>query len=143
MLVLHSVAGYTDPHVTRSGYAHFEGTAVPTRFRPSVEEIRAFVRRSTDGQVFILREDAGFWYLTTGTRDPLAFDIPEVSDFGADDQDGVIQRLQRGQAEWVCIKPISEEGNGPLEARKIARWVRRHFEFVESLRQCDMYRKPQ
>ena len=99
------------------------------------------MRDNTDGKVFIVREDAGFWYLTTGTRNPLPFDIPEVSDFGADGEAGVIRRLERGEATWVCVKPVKEHANGELEPRRIRRWVRAHFEFVETIRQCDMYKR--
>ena len=71
----------------------------------------------------------------------MPFDIPEISDFGADGEDGVIRRLERGEATWVCVKPFKEEPNGELEPRHIRHWVRAHFEFVETIRQCDMYRR--
>jgi 4-amino-4-deoxy-L-arabinose transferase-like glycosyltransferase len=142
VIAVHSVAGHDDPLVARSGFAHFDGIAVPERFQTGVADIRHFVRTHTDGKVFILREDAGFWYLTTGTENPLPFDIPEISDFGADGQRGVIKRLERGEATWVCVKPADEKANGVLEPRHIRHWVRSHFEFVETIRQCDMYHKP-
>ena len=141
VIVVHSVTGYSDPLVARSGFAHFEGVPVPNRLESAVDDIHRFVRQHTDGKVFILREDAGFWYLTTGTSNPLPFDIPEVSDFGADGERGVIRRLERGEATWVCVKPV-EDVNSTLEPRQIRHWVRMHWEFVESIRQCDMYRKP-
>jgi hypothetical protein len=142
VITVHTVEAYTDSLVTRSGFSHLEGIPVPARFKTGVAEIRRFVRERTDGKVFIVREDAGFWYLTTGTRNPLPFDIPEVSDFGAGGEDGVIQRLERGDAAWVCVKPVDEHANGELEPLRIRRWVRAHFEFVETIRQCDMYRRP-
>ena len=114
---------------------------VPKRFRAGLDDIRTFVHDHTDGKVFILREDAGFWYLTTGTQNPLPYDIPEVSDFGADGERGVIRSLARGDATWVCVKPVAEAGNGVLEPRRIRHWVRKHFEFVATIRQCDMYRR--
>ena len=64
-----------------------------------------------------------------------------MSDFGADGEHGVIERLARGEATWVCVKPVAEMGNGALEPRRIRHWVRKNFEFVASIHQCDMYRK--
>ena len=142
VVTVHAVSGYSDPLVTRSGFAHLDGVPVPKRFRAGLEDIRTFVRDHTDGKVFILREDAGFWYLTTGAENPLPFDIPEVSDFGADGEPGVISRLARGEATWVCVKPVPEVGNGVLEPRRIRHWVRTHFDYVATIRQCDMYRRP-
>jgi hypothetical protein len=142
VVTVHAVSGYSDPLVTRSGFAHLDGVGVPKRFRAGMNDVRTFVRDHTDGKVFILREDAGFWYLITGTENPLPFDIPEVSDFGADGQSGVIRRLAAGEATWVCVKPVPEVGNGMLEPRRIRHWVRKHFDYVATIRQCDMYRKP-
>jgi hypothetical protein len=142
VIVVHSVAGYTDHLVTRSGFAHFERTAVPKRFEDGATDIRTFARAYTDGEIFVLREDAGFWYLVTGVHNPLPYDIPEVSDFGADGEHGVISRLAHGEADWVCVKPVSEAGNGVLEPRRIRHWVRTHWEYVATVRQCDMYRRP-
>ena len=51
----------------------------------------------------------------------------------------MIRRLERGEATWVCVKPFKEEPNGELEPRHIRNWVRAHFVFVETIRQCDMY----
>jgi 4-amino-4-deoxy-L-arabinose transferase-like glycosyltransferase len=143
VVTVHAATGYSDPLVTRSGFAHLDGVGVPKRFRAGMRDIHTFVHDHTAGKVFILREDAGFWYLTTGTQNPLPFDIPEVSDFGADGEPGVIRRLARGEATWVCVKPVAEVGNGDLEPRRIRHWVRQHFEYVTSIRQCDMYRRPE
>ena len=142
VIAVHGVAGQFDPLVTRDGFDHLEGIPVPERFRTGVADIKQFVRDNTEGKVFILREDAGFWYLTTGTENPLPFDIPEISDFGADGQNGVIARLKRGEATWVCVKPVDEKANGILEPQHIRHWVRTHFEYVATIRQCDMYRRP-
>jgi hypothetical protein len=142
VVVEHSISGFSDPLVTGAGGAPGDGTAVSKRFRAGVNDIRDFARTHTDGAVFVLREDAGFWYLTTGVRDPLPYDIPEVSDFGSGGEPGVIARLARGEADWVCVKPVPEAGNGVLEPRAIRHWVRTHFEYVATIRQCDMYRRP-
>ncbi len=141
VIVLHSVDGYTDRLVTRSAYPHFQNVPVAKRLRSSVEELRSFVAESTDGRVLIATKDAGFWYLTTGTRDPLPFDIPEVSDFGAAGEQGVIRRLSAARPPG-CVSTGRSMGTGPLQPRQIEHWVRKHFEFVESLSHCDMFRKP-
>ena len=94
VVVVHSINGFGDPGVSRTAFAHFDATAVPSRFRAAVADIHAFARTHTDGEIFVLREDAAFWYLTTGVRDPLPYDIPEVSDFGSGGEHGVIARLR-------------------------------------------------
>ena len=94
--------------------------------------------------MFIARKDAGFLYLRTGTTDPLPYDIVERSDLGADDEAGVIRRLARGDAEWVCVRKPGSGGtvDRGLVPRRLEGWIRAHFTYVDGLARCDLYHAP-
>src|SRR5262249_41813031 len=61
--------------------------------------------RRTGGTIFIVRQDAAFWYLAGRLHNPLPFDYPSRADFGGNGERGVIQRLDRGAARWICLAP--------------------------------------
>ena len=79
----------------------------------------------------------------TPTRDPLPYDIPEVSDLGAGGEQGVIRRLERSEADLgVCATGRSGCEPAGWNRGEIEHWVRTRWKFVESLSHCDMFRKP-
>ncbi len=94
--------------------------------------------------VFIAREDAGFLYLRSRTRNPLPYDMVERSDLGHADEAGVIARLRRGEAEWVCLHPRRppRRADDPLVPRRLEAWVRAEFDPVAALPRCDLHRAP-
>ena len=106
--------------------------------------LRRGLERHTDGTVFIAREDGGYLYLITGTRNPLPYDIVERSDLGSAGVVGLIGRLRRGDARFVCIHPPFPDGSArnPLHATRLDRWVRDRFTPVASLPSCDLYAAP-
>ncbi len=124
--------------------AHFVGTPVTNRqLRSSARLARELRARGVD-RVFIVRKDAGFLYLRTGTRNPLPFDIVERSDLGGDDEAGVIRRLEAGEADWVCVRKPGSGGRsdeGLIPAR-LERWIRTHLELEAELARCELYRGP-
>jgi hypothetical protein len=104
--------------------------------------LRRALHTNTNGQVFIAREDAGYFYLMTGIRNPLPYDIAERSDFGSKGQQGVIDRIRRGEARWVCLYPPGSHTLrvDPLAPRMLERWVHRHLKLVAKAPACDLYR---
>ncbi len=136
-------AGRQQP-MTTSGIPRFAGVPVPADLRTRIQRLRRGLRTQSDGQVFIVRDDAAFWYLTTGIRDPLPFDYPEVSDLGAQGQAGVIHRLHRGEARWVCLRPGHHVGRTQAALRPVTleTWVRSHFELITQLPGCNLYQHP-
>ena len=124
--------------------AHFWGTPVTDpQLKASARLGRGLRARGVD-TVFIVRKDAGFLYLRTGTRNPLPFDIVERSDLGGDDEAGVIRRLAAGEAEWVCVRKPGSGGRSDkgLIPSHLERWIRTHLEFVAELARCELYRAP-
>ena len=85
--------------------AHFAAIPVQRNLTARAARLKRGLDANTNGEVFIVREDAGFLDFLTGTRNPLPYDIAERSDFGADDEEGVIHRLRGGAADWVCLVP--------------------------------------
>jgi hypothetical protein len=121
---------------------HFRVTPIRADVEKRTQELRAALAAQTSDRVFIAREDAGFLYLRTGTRNPLPFDMVERSDFGAAGERGVIRRLERGDARWVCLHPHRppKQEQSSLVPRQLEQWVRTHFEFVSAYPGCDLYR---
>jgi len=126
--------------VTRDA-PHFAATPVPHSVVYRAGRLRQGLDELTDGEVFFVREDAGFLHFLTGTRDPLPYDIAERSDFGGSGERGVIHRLARGEARWVCLAParIPHLGDDPLVPRAIQQWVRLHGVLTAQLPMCDLY----
>lgn len=136
-----SVQAYGNAQATHD-LAHFRVTPVRKQLVPRMARLRDGLATHTDGAVFIAREDAGFLYFVTGTRDPLPYDMVERSDLGVRGERGVIARIQRGDVEWVCLHPQRQgaKARSPLLPHTLDRWVRSHLEFVEQLPACELYR---
>ncbi len=124
--------------------AHFVGTPVTDRQLQSSARLARELRARDVDEVFIVRKDAGFLYLRTGTRNPLPFDIVERSDLGGDDEAGVIRRLAAGDAEWVCVRKPGSGGRSDegLIPAHLERWIRAHLELEAELARCELYRAP-
>ncbi|MFO1538118.1 MAG: ArnT family glycosyltransferase [Actinomycetota bacterium] len=124
--------------------AHFVGAPLRGSQAGSAARLGAALRARGVDTVFIAREDAGFLYLRTGTTNPLPYDYVERSDLGHADEPGVIARLRRGEAEWVCLHPPRPpaKADDPLVPRRLEAWVRAEFEPVAELPRCDLYRAP-
>jgi hypothetical protein len=126
------------------GADHFALTSVARRQLEASARLRGELRDRGIDRVFIVRKDAGFLYLRTGTTNPLPYDIPERSDFGGDGEQGVIRRIAAGEAEWVCIrKPgAGSRSHGRLVPRHLEDWVRTNLEPKGEVARCDLYRAP-
>jgi hypothetical protein len=124
---------------------NFEATPVPHSVVYRAGLLRERLADLTNGEVFFVRQDAGFLHFLTGTHDPLPYDIAERSDFGGAGQRGVIDRLARGEAPWVCLTParVPHHGEDPLVPRAIEQWVRLHGVLTAQLPMCDLYRLQQ
>src|SRR5262249_3571778 len=70
----------------RSTLPHFALAPVTAKHEGRLRHALTTLRRTTGGTVFIVQENAGYLYLVGNLHDPTRFDIPEVTDFGANDQ---------------------------------------------------------
>ena len=88
-----------------TGLPHVVGAAVADHTVRGVRTVATQARRAHATNLFIIRPDASYYYLTAGLTDPTPFDFPGISDLGRDDQDGVIRLLGAGSVRWVCVAP--------------------------------------
>ena len=107
-----------------------------------MDRLREGIWSNTDGRVFIAREDAGFLYFQTGTRNPLPYDMVERSDFGGGGEQTVIRDLVRERVQYVCLHPPrpAHKLESVLIPVTLERWVRTHYTFVSRYPSCDLYR---
>ena len=136
-----SVQAYDSARATHH-LDHFGITPVRAHMVTRMARLRAGLEAQTNGAVFIAREDAGFLYFLTGSHDPLPYDMVERSDLGGSGERGVIERIQRGDVEWVCLHPPRPRSRGynPLLPYTLERWVRAHMELEDRLPGCELYR---
>ncbi len=129
---------------TREGLAHVSPAPAVVKVPDRVHALQHALRARGIDRIFIVREDAGFWYLATGARNPLPYDIAERSDLGGDDEAGVIRLLHRGAARYACLLPQRQhpKQDDPLHPARIDHWVRRHWTPLEATKTCDLYERP-
>ena len=132
------------PTESLTGLPHVVGAAVADHTVRGVHTVAAQDRRAHATNLFIVRPDASYYYLTGQLRDPTPFDFPGVSDLGRDDQDGVIRLLQRGSVRFVCVNRPSRPGAyvQPTRPVRLEAYVRRTFTYVARFPICDLYRFP-
>jgi hypothetical protein len=139
-----AIQPFGQPTESLTGLPHVVGAAVADRTVRGVHSVASRARRAHATNLFIVRPDASYYYLTGQLRDPTPFDFPGVSDLGRDDQDGVIRLLSRGTVRWVCV---SRPGRprayvAPTRPVRLETYVRRTFVFTARLRICDLYQFP-
>jgi hypothetical protein len=93
---------------------HLRGLPVVRRAGLRPEE-REELRRATGGRVFLLRPDAGLWYLAADLRNPTPYDYPFASVFGARGQAETVAAIERGDIEWVCWPDVIRGPLAPVE----------------------------
>jgi Dolichyl-phosphate-mannose-protein mannosyltransferase len=127
-----------------TGLPHVVGAAVADHTVRGVRIVATQARRAHATNLFIIRPDASYYYLTAGLTDPTPFDFPGISDLGRDDQDGVIRLLGAGSVRWVCVDRPARPGAyvSPTRPVRLEAYVRRAFVFTAHLRICDLYRSP-
>jgi hypothetical protein len=93
------------PRADISSLPHIHGTFVEVAqeamYKHQAEALAAAARRLR-GPLFLLTPDAGFRYLTSGLRNPTAYDYPIVTTFGPNGQARVQGLLASGRIRSVC-----------------------------------------
>ncbi len=143
-IVARAIEPLGQPSESLTGLPHVVGAAVADHTIRGVRIVGAGARRAHATNLFIIRPDASYYYLTAQLTDPTPFDFPGVSDLGRDDQDGVIRLLRAGSVRWVCVSRPARRGAyvSPTRPVRLEAYVRRTFVFTRHLRICDLYRFP-
>jgi len=136
-----SVEAYASDRAAHD-FPHFVALPIRRQLRVRMDRLRSGIWSNTDGRVFIAREDAGFLYFQTGTRNPLPYDMVERSDFGGGGERTVIRALVRERVRYVCLHPprSRRKMDSPLVPATLEQWVRTHYTFVSRYPSCDLYR---
>jgi hypothetical protein len=127
-----------------TGLPHVVGAAVADHTLRGVHMVATQAHHAHATNLFIIRADASYYYLTARLTDPTPFDFPGVSDLGRDDQDGVIRLLGAGSVRFVSVARPAPPGGyvSPTRPARLEAYVRRVFVFTARLRICDRYRAP-
>jgi hypothetical protein len=138
LVVNHSVDGYARP-----GYSytmrHFTHLPIREMHVARSEVARRALEKTR--LVFFLGKTASFFYLTTGVRNPLPYDIPEDSDLGGGGERGLIKVLASGAVPYVCLpRHAANRAPARYRLREVQRWVQASLEVVEELPACTLYR---
>ena len=143
-IVVRSVEPLPQRAESLTGLPHMVGAAVADHTIRGVHIVGAAARRAHATNLFIIRPDASYYYLTAQLTDPTPFDFPGVSDLGRDDQDGVIRLLRGGSVQWVCVSrpPKRSAYVSPTRPMRLEAYVRHTFVFTTHVRICDLYRFP-
>lgn len=92
---------------------HLHGLPVPSRLAPDLAAGARALREATGGDVFVLRPDAGFWYVAGDLENPTPFDYPLASTFGPHGQQDVVDAIAAGRVRWVCFPGPTDGGLRP------------------------------
>jgi hypothetical protein len=87
--------------------------------------------------VFLLTDEAGFYYLISGVKNPTSIDYPLVSSMGRNGETKMIQAIKASKTGFVCLK---SHGEPLLRPARLESFVRSELQFINRLGFCDLYR---
>jgi hypothetical protein len=92
---------------------------------------------ASEGPVFLLTDEAGFYYLITGIKNPTPIDYPMVASMGRDGESNIIRAIQSDKTASVCLRSYREP---LLRPARLEGFVRTSLQLVNRLGFCDLYR---
>ena len=94
---------------------HVRGVLIPVRRHAEIErEVQVLQDvAGPDGEIFLVVNTAGFYYLVSGLQNPVPLDFPSVNALGPDGQDDLIAAIRRAQIRIVCV-PTKPGASTPL-----------------------------
>ena len=120
-----------------SSLDHFHGVLLPR------DRIATLLTQAEDLKVipsseplFILSPSAGLLYLLADRSNPTPYDYPEVTAFGIDGQNDIIEQIDRGRIAWVCL---TSQGTDDLSPSLLVSFVESHMRPYRSTAMCTLY----
>jgi hypothetical protein len=93
---------------------------------------------AAEGPVFLLTDEAGFYYLISGIKNPTSIDYPMVASMGRNGESDIIAAIQSDKNAWACVRSYREP---LLRPARLEGYVRTQLQFVKQLGFCDLYRR--
>jgi hypothetical protein len=142
-LAISTVAPITallDPGRRSSQLPHSRGIWIAAELDHDLLEAAARLAAAGQGRpTLILGSDAGFWYLSSGLKNPTPFDMPAITAVGREGVPWLLDRLAKGGIRQVCVP---NEPPARLALAEVEAWVRSRFERGLDVGPCTLYRAP-
>jgi hypothetical protein len=116
---------------------HFHGPLLATEDHELIASSAERLRQQAEGQTtFLVSDEAGLLYLIAGIDNPTRFDYPLAQVFGEEGQEEVIDALERGAIDQVCLERLDT----PLNPRQLETFVLRSLDPAADVGVCTIYR---
>ena len=125
-----------DAHL--STLPHMRGVLFePARERRIERAADTLAAAGTDGSLFLAMPEAGFYYLVSGVESPTPYDFPLAIAFGRTGQAELVQRVESGEIDAVCL---GYRRLGDLTPWQLVHAVKVSMEPSERTAACRVYR---
>ncbi len=94
-------------------------------------------REGAGGSLFLAMPEAGFYYLVSGVENPTPYDFPLASALGGDGEDGLVEQVERGDFDAVCL---GIRRAGDMTPWRLVHAVKTSMEPGERTAVCRFYR---
>jgi hypothetical protein len=116
---------------------HFEYAMAPgAKIEQMKRDIGTLKEAAVTSPVFLLTDEAGFYYLISGIKNPTSIDYPMVAAMGKNGEADMIQAIQASKGSWVCVESYREP---LLRPARVEEFIRSQLQFVKRLGFCDLY----
>jgi hypothetical protein len=119
---------------------HFRGAFIQGSQEAAVNEhVKAFKEEAGgDSEILILSQEAGFYYLVAGLKNPTPFDYPWLTTFGRHGLEEVLTSLSAKRIRTVCLE--YQWSSSPWAPEPLVRFVREEMVRGKDLGFCIIYR---
>jgi len=116
---------------------HFRGPLMRPPEADLLEAQALRLREAAAGNpVFVVRADAGFWYLASGTRNPTPFDMPARTATGSNGITELLAQLNAGAITHVCLESRRQ---APQSLVEVEQFVRTRYEAGVDVGPCTIF----
>jgi hypothetical protein len=120
-----------------SPFRHFGGSLIDrTEAAHLAANLRVIGSLQRDGRTFIIAQNAAFYYLAGGLRNPTPFDYPFVMSFGRTGEERTIRMIAEGRIMRVCVdKDMAVE----MQPGSLISFVKSRMKPISSDASCKLY----